>query len=69
MTLQYEGFATELTGEERLPAVTAYISQVPSAAKFAADPHIAFFGIRPAWLRLTDLRVQPWAVDEWHANS
>lgn len=69
VTLQYEGLADELTGRHRHAAVTAYIAQVPSAAKFVSDPGIAFFAVRPTWLRLTDLRVHPWDITEWHSTS
>ena len=68
-TLQYEGIATELDGADLQRYQSIYFDQVPEAAKFAEDPGVAFFRVVPTWIRLTDLSVTPWLIEEHTVHS
>ena len=55
VTVQYEGMATELSGEEKERAIEAHIRKLPGSAKFAQLPEQRYFKVSPLWIRYTDL--------------
>jgi len=63
-TVQYEGEAVELVGQERLDAINDHLSKIPSAAKFYSDFKIAVFKVTPKWIRYTDVSFDPWDIVE-----
>jgi pyridoxine/pyridoxamine 5'-phosphate oxidase len=53
-TVQYEGLAVELEGQELLRAKAVYFTAWPSGVERQKWPAIAYFLIRPTWLRYSD---------------
>ncbi|GIK84160.1 MAG: pyridoxamine 5'-phosphate oxidase [Patescibacteria group bacterium] len=55
ITVQYEGIATEIFGQEREKLVELYHKKVPSAAGYHNHPEQTYFKIIPTWVRYSDL--------------
>ena len=53
-TMQYEGIATEPEGEELARAKQIYFAVWPEGVERQAWPGIAYFLVRPRWLRYSD---------------
>jgi hypothetical protein len=53
-TVQYGGLAVELEGQELLRAKAVYFTAWPSGVERQKWPAIAYFLIRPTWLRYSD---------------
>jgi len=53
-TVQYEGIAVELKNGELLRAQAIYFSAWPSGVERQKWPGIAYFLIRPIWIRYSD---------------
>ncbi|HET9850806.1 MAG TPA: pyridoxamine 5'-phosphate oxidase family protein [Candidatus Saccharimonadales bacterium] len=64
-TLQLDGMATELSGAELERAKQAYFTKNPRAKKWADRPEIAYFAIKPSWLRYSDVSKRPWQIEEF----
>lgn len=64
VTVQIEGTASELGGEELIQAKQAYFTKNPRARKWEGRDNIAYFKIKPAWIRYSDLNQNPWYVQE-----
>jgi len=62
-TVQYEGTARELTGDELSERLALHVQKVPSAAFFKNKPDQVYFSGAPTWVRLTDYGQEP-AVQE-----
>ena len=62
-TVQYEGVAVELNGEELKEYRRMHFQKFPEAVKFK-KLGIRFFKIIPKWVRYTDVSRQPWEVFE-----
>src|SRR3989344_8687333 len=62
-TVQYEGVAVELNGEELNEYRRIHFQKFPEAVKFK-KLGIRFFKIIPKWVRYTDVSRQPWEVFE-----
>jgi len=58
-TIQYEGEATELTGEELDRCRDLHIQKNPRSQKFAHMPEQRFFKVTPVWIRFADLASKP----------
>lgn len=54
ITIQYEGIAAEIFGEEREKMVALYHTKVPGAAVFKDLPDQAYFKVTPKWIRCSD---------------
>ena len=63
-TLQYEGTARELSGNEATTYQEIYFAKNPKARKFAENAIVRYFLVTPAWIRYADLLVNPWQVEE-----
>lgn len=66
ITVQINGVANELSGPELEEAKTAYFSKNPRAKKWADKLGIAYFAIKPEWLRYSDLNQTPWKIIEFN---
>jgi pyridoxine/pyridoxamine 5'-phosphate oxidase len=65
ITVQYEGSATELSGAELQEAKDVYFAKIPRALKWGNNPGMAYFKVKPHWIRITDLNVHPWGINEF----
>lgn len=61
-TVQYEGVADEPTGEELEDLLALYFERFPDGRARQSWPDIAYFRVRPRWMRFSDFR-GPEAVD------
>jgi pyridoxine/pyridoxamine 5'-phosphate oxidase len=64
ITVQIEGSAHELNGPELEQAKRAYFAKNSRARKWENRDNIAYFLIRPSWIRYSDLNQNPWYVKE-----
>jgi general stress protein 26 len=55
-TVQYEGIADEPTGDELARAKRAYFARFPDGVERERWPGIAYFRVRPSWIRYSDFR-------------
>jgi len=62
ISLQYEGMARELLADEIDIVKDYYWAKSPSAAKSHDDPDRRYFVVKPSWIRMTDVKKQPWEV-------
>lgn len=65
VTVQIDGAAKELSGEELEHAKQAYIAKNPRAKKWADKPQVAYFAIKPTWMRYSDVGQHPWQIEEF----
>lgn len=64
ITVQYEGKAFKLDGEELDKYKETFFKKLPHARKWEKAAGIKFFKVIPKWVRYSDLRKQPWDVLE-----
>ncbi len=55
ITVQYEGVAKEVFGQEQEKYVSLYHKKVPGAIKFKSLPHQSYWKVEPLWIRYSDL--------------
>jgi hypothetical protein len=55
-TVQYEGVAEEPTGDELIRVKRAYFARFPDGVERERLPGIAYFCVRPTWIRYSDFR-------------
>src|SRR5687768_15124123 len=65
-TVQIDGLAKELSAKELEGAKEAYFAKNPRAKKWANKPDIAYFAIKPYWVRYSDLNQKPWLIKEFN---
>jgi len=65
VTVQIDGVAELLAGEKLAQAKQAYFAKNPRAGKWENRPNIAYFAIKPIWLRYSDLNKDPWYTQEF----
>ncbi|HEX7368324.1 MAG TPA: pyridoxamine 5'-phosphate oxidase family protein [Candidatus Saccharimonadales bacterium] len=65
ITVQLDGVAHELRGTGLEAAKQAYFTKNSLAQKWKNRPDIAYFAVRPTWLRYSDLNRDPWYVQEY----
>jgi uncharacterized pyridoxamine 5'-phosphate oxidase family protein len=63
-TVQYEGTAREMTTDELELVDEYYLKKTPESAKFRDSPTNRYFIVTPSWLRYTDLKLNPWNIQE-----
>ncbi len=56
ITVQYEGVATELAGDELISARERCVQKNPFSARFAEHPDQRYFRITPSWIRFSSLK-------------
>jgi uncharacterized protein YhbP (UPF0306 family) len=59
ITVQFEGIAEELAGDQAATYKERYFSKNPAARRFARDTTNRCFRIRPRWLRYSDYTQGP----------
>lgn len=64
-TVQYEGWALLLEGEELEQYKQFYFAKLPDAQKWQSEPEIVYYKVSPSWIRYTDLNVHPWSIKEF----
>ena len=64
ITIQYEGIADELSGEEKNKYQNEYWKKNPEAKRWADQKGIAYFKVTPKWIRYSDLNSHPWEIFE-----
>ncbi len=63
-TVQYEGIAHELSGDELRRCQEIHLQKLPKAAKFVDREVIRYFKVTPNWIRYSNLSKDPWEVFE-----
>lgn len=63
-TLQFDGVATELHGDDALRAKEKLVAFDPGFLKFFDETKTRFFRIKPTWMRLRDYTEQPIRIVE-----
>ena len=63
-TLQIEGTARELEGDELLAAQRIHKAKLSDVEKFERRSDIRYFKITPTWARYCDFSVDPWELTE-----
>ena len=62
-TVQYEGIATELFGEELLTYKKIMFAKNDSFAKWEALPGMTYFKVTPKWIRYSSMDAKPWEIE------
>jgi pyridoxine/pyridoxamine 5'-phosphate oxidase len=65
LTLQYEGIAEEPSGEELDHYKEAYFKKLPDGRDRQSWPGIAYFVVRPTWIRYSDFVARPPVIEEF----
>jgi pyridoxine/pyridoxamine 5'-phosphate oxidase len=64
-TLQLDGVAEELHGEARNKLLDVYFRQWPECREHRHWPGIAYFVVRPRWIRFSDYEQRPPLIEEF----
>lgn len=64
ITVQYEGLAKELTGDESMKYKEIYWKKNPEAKRWANKEGIVYFKVKPKWIRYSNLNKHPWEILE-----
>lgn len=64
-TVQYEGEATELQGQELKRCQEVYFQALPDGPTRLAWPGIVYFVVRPSWIRYSDFDRNPPLIQEF----
>ncbi len=65
VTVQYEGEAKELEGEEQDRYKKVYFQTWPDGPSRESWPGIAYFVVRPRWIRYSDFDRRPPLIEEF----
>jgi pyridoxine/pyridoxamine 5'-phosphate oxidase len=66
-TIQYEGVARKLEGEEVNKYSAIYFEKVPKSRRHKDIAGETYFLIEPKWLRYTEVAIEPWRITEIQA--
>jgi general stress protein 26 len=69
ITVQYEGTATEVFGQELEKYLELYHKKVPSAAKYRNHPQQTYFKVTPTWIRYSDLSSDEEKIFEFRQSN
>lgn len=61
-TVQYQGVAEVLHGEELERLKRAYFAKSPQAQKWENTENNVYIKVSPKWVRMTDLNTDPWTI-------
>ena len=64
VTVQYEGIAEEPAGEDLDRFKEAYFKKLPDGRDRQSWPGIAYFVVRPKWIRYSDFSARPRLIEE-----
>jgi hypothetical protein len=67
-TVQYEGVAGELGGDERARYQRVYFEAWPDGPTRLDWPGIVYFVVRPRWIRYSDFDRNPPLIQEWELD-
>ena len=65
VSIQYEGTAYELAGDELERYLAIYFAAFPDGVERRNWPGMTYFVVRPAWVRYCDYRQRPPAIREF----
>ena len=68
-TVQIEGAADEPTGDELARLKRVYFEKFPDGPTREAWPGIAYFRVRPTWIRLSDFRGDAPRIVTWTGDA
>lgn len=68
-TIQYEGLARELEGDEAEKYSAIHIAKNPGSAKYLGDRHERHFLVQPTWIRYANHSGDPKDVFEFDITS
>jgi uncharacterized pyridoxamine 5'-phosphate oxidase family protein len=63
-TMQYEGKAREIQADDMHVVEENYLKKSPETAKYRQEPTNRYFIVTPTWIRLTDIKANPWNILE-----
>ncbi len=64
ITVQYEGIAAALEGEELAKYKVPYFKKIPSSKKYETNPDQVYLKVTPSWIRYTNYNKDPIEVFE-----
>lgn len=64
-TVQYEGYANELSGGEMQHCQQIYFHTWPECRTHLSWPGIVYFVVRPRWIRYSDFQEEPALIREF----
>ncbi len=64
VTIQYEGMARELNGEELARYRPVYLEAWPDGVERLGWPGITYFAVQPRWIRYSDFALTPPRIEE-----
>lgn len=64
VTVQYEGEAWELSGEQLARYQPVYFAAWPDGPSRLSWPGITYFVVRPRWIRYSDFAVEPARIED-----
>lgn len=65
-TVQYEGIAQEVAGDEREQYRALFLEKHPDAKKWDGLPETVYFKVTPTWIRYTAMDKDPWELSFTH---
>jgi hypothetical protein len=65
IAMQYEGIAEEPVGDELNRYKEAYFKKLPDGRDRQSWPGIAYFVVRPKWIRFSDYNARPPLIEEF----
>jgi len=65
VTVQFEGTAQELSGEELARYQKIYFAKLPDGPARLSWPGIVYFVVRPRWIRYSDFETRPPQIVEF----
>jgi Pyridoxamine 5'-phosphate oxidase len=68
-TVQYEGEAAELSGNELVRLQGLYFETWPECRVHLTWPDIVYFAVRPRWIRFSDYDQKPPLIQEFYFNG
>jgi len=68
-TLQYEGLARELEGEELARYQAVYFAAWPDGRERQNWPAICYFAVKPRWIRFSDYAAAPAQIEEFRFTA
>ncbi|MDA1316922.1 MAG: pyridoxamine 5'-phosphate oxidase family protein [bacterium] len=66
ISIQYEGIASQLAGDELMKLKPIYFSKHPTARKYEHDEPQVYFQIKPSWIRWIDTTKEVEEIEELH---
>jgi general stress protein 26 len=62
-TIQYEGIADEVVGQQREQYRDVFLKKNPDAKKWDMLPETVYFKVVPTWIRYTAMGKEPWEIN------